>query len=75
MLTAPAPHPVRGIMACRRITVRQMARDLGYSESYSHALIQGHWRLTREFVTAVSDYLGEPPSALFRPDELPEGVE
>ncbi len=62
----PRPHPVKGVLALRRITNRQIAIALAMSEIDVGRLINARQKATPRFRATVARLLREPESSLFR---------
>jgi transcriptional regulator with XRE-family HTH domain len=61
----PAAHPAVGILAIRRITRRQVARELGFSEHYVGRALNGVERPSPRFRAALARLLALPETELF----------
>lgn len=62
---AAIPHPVRGVLAARRIQMRQLANAAGYDERHVSGVVFKHYHATPEFRAAVAGVLALPESELF----------
>ena len=59
---------VRAELARKRITGRQMARDLGWSVTPTHYRITGKYPFTIDQLVAIADYLQVPLVSLLPAD-------
>jgi transcriptional regulator with XRE-family HTH domain len=58
-------HPVRVLVFSRRLTYRQFAADIGYSQRYVESVLNGRTPVTAEFARRSSVHLGMPAEELF----------
>ncbi len=65
---AALPHPVRAVLAARRISVTQLADAIGYSRVAVSNVIYKHFNATPEMRARVTAALDLPESALFDPE-------
>ena len=66
----PIPHPVRAILAGRRITRTALADAVGVHPVYLGRIINGYEPVTSALATKVSQALGLPVEALFHPGSV-----
>jgi transcriptional regulator with XRE-family HTH domain len=59
------PQPALAVLRMRRLTNRQVARDLGYSAHWVGRVLNGHDDPAPPFRRALADYLGLPEIVLF----------
>ena len=58
-------HPIRLILAARRISYTNLAHLCGYSPAYIEAVCNGRTAVTDEFARRASQALDLPPDQLF----------
>lgn len=68
MTDYPLPHPARGHLAARRITIRAVAERINYSAHWTSRVLNGHERPTKTFQERLSRLLDVPASDLFHAD-------
>ena len=66
-MARPTPHPVKAVLALRRLSVLGLARSLGLSHSHASRVLNGRVPASPRFRQAVAELLGLPEQDLFRP--------
>jgi transcriptional regulator with XRE-family HTH domain len=66
----PVPHPAKGVLAVRRITIRDVAAHLGYSPTYISKALNGWHSPSPRLRAGIAEMVGLPESALFRDEWL-----
>jgi hypothetical protein len=66
-----SPHPARGVLAMRRISIRHIAQRLGLHPITVGRMLLGQQRATPRFRVGLAVLLRLPESALFRDDDRP----
>jgi len=70
----PVPHPIKAVIAARRITIRELA---GPAQCNPHTLgrvINGWVQPWPALIERCAEALGEPETALFRSLPDPTGI-
>ena len=62
----PKPQPVVAVLATRRITKIEIARQLGYTPQWVARQLNGYTRTTEPFRRGVAEILDLPETILFR---------
>jgi transcriptional regulator with XRE-family HTH domain len=71
----PHPHPAAAVLRQRRISNRQVARDLGLKSAHHLGrVLNGHVSPSPKLRRALAGYLDLPVQALFRDDEPQDGA-
>lgn len=70
MSVVPIPHPAKGLLAARRISVSAIAREYGCSSHFAGRVLNGWTRPPRRFRAFLSQRLGRPEADLFHADAL-----
>ena len=68
-MALPEPQPPKGILALRRITNRQLARELGCTPEWVGRVLNGYVRPPDRFKAAVVELTGASEAELFREEE------
>lgn len=58
-------HPVRGVLAVRRIPVRRAAEAVGCSPEHLSLVLNGYRRPSAHLVDRLAAFLGVPSDGLF----------
>ena len=68
-MPVPAPQPIKGVLAMRRITNKRAAEAIGVHPVSLARFVNGFQEPGSRIRKALAAFLGVPASTLFRPEE------